>query len=42
MLWLLTNSAWMLIDIRARLFSQAFLFLVYVGLSVWGIVRWSK
>ena len=41
-IWLFTNTTWMLIDLHARLYSQAFLFLVYVVLAVWGLVNWIK
>jgi hypothetical protein len=40
--WLFSNGSWFLIDLHAQLYSQAFLFLVYIGLSVWGLVSWSK
>jgi len=40
--WLFTNSIWMIIDLRARLYAQAFLFAVYVLLAVWGLLQWSR
>jgi nicotinamide riboside transporter PnuC len=39
-LWLCTNSLWLIIDFRAGLYSQAFLFGVYVLLAVWGLYQW--
>jgi nicotinamide riboside transporter PnuC len=39
--WLVTNSFFCLLDLHARLYSQAFLFLVYIGLAVWGLVKWK-
>jgi nicotinamide riboside transporter PnuC len=38
--WLVTNSSWLIIDFRAGLYSQAFLFSVYVLLSIWGLYKW--
>ncbi len=39
-IWLMTNSIWLIIDFRAGLYSQAFLFGVYVLLAVWGLYQW--
>ena len=39
-LWLVTNFTWLIIDFRAGLYSQAFLFAVYVLLAVWGLYQW--
>ena len=41
-IWLVTNSMWLIIDFRAGLYAQAFLFAVYVLLAVWGLYRWSR
>lgn len=41
-IWLFTNSLWCAVDIVAGLYSQAILFAVYVGLAVWGIVKWRR
>ena len=39
-LWGITNLAWVAIDIKAGLYAQAALFLVYTGLAIWGIWKW--
>lgn len=41
-LWLITDLAWVYIDWRAGLMSQAFVFLVMAGLAAYGIYKWSK
>jgi len=41
-LWLVTNGAWTWIDLRAGLYSQAALMSVYVGLAIWGLVKWDR
>jgi len=41
-LWLVTNSTWMIIDFREGLYSQSFLFFVYVLLAVWGLYQWRS
>jgi nicotinamide riboside transporter PnuC len=41
-LWTLTNTAWVYLDAKAGLYSQAFLFIVYTGLSIYGILVWRK
>jgi hypothetical protein len=40
--WLGTNSAWMIYDFNKGLYSQSFLFAVYVLLAVWGLIQWRK
>jgi nicotinamide riboside transporter PnuC len=39
-IWLFTNFTWMMIDFRAGLYAQAFLFLIYFLLAVWGLYQW--
>ena len=41
-IWLVTNSYFCLLDFRAGLYSQAFLFAVYAVLAVWGLVQWAR
>lgn len=41
-IWLFTNSIWMIVDLRAGLYAQAFLFSVYVALAVWGLCKWKR
>jgi len=40
-LWLFTNGIWVIIDFRAGLYAQAFLFGVYLLLAIWGLYKWS-
>jgi nicotinamide riboside transporter PnuC len=39
-IWLFTNLAWMIVDWKKGLKSQAFLFAVYMVLAVWGLIKW--
>lgn len=41
-LWALANLGWIGFDIYMEAYSQAFLFVVYFGMCVWGIVAWTK
>lgn len=41
-IWLVTNSAWVVVDLHAGIFAQAALQGVYVGLSIYGILSWSR
>ena len=41
-LWTLSNAAWIYIDHKAGLDAQAGMFVVYTGLSIWGIYEWRK
>jgi len=41
-IWLFTNGLWMIVDLKAGLYAQAFLFGVYLLLAVWGLYQWSK
>ena len=41
-LWTVSNGAWIYIDVRAGLYAQAAMFVVYTGLSIWGICEWRK
>ncbi len=40
-IWLVTNSIWIIVDYRAGLYAQAFLFCVYFSLSIWGLWEWQ-
>jgi nicotinamide riboside transporter PnuC len=40
-LWIVTNTAWMVIDYTRGLYAQAFMFLVYFCLAVWGLYSWK-
>ena len=41
-LWSITNVSWCIYDFRIEEYAQSFLFLVYLGLSIWGIFAWKK
>lgn len=41
-LWALSNLGWIAFDLYIGAYSQAFLFFVYFGMCVWGIVEWSR
>jgi len=41
-IWAGTNFAWMVVDYVSGLYAQAFLFLIYFGLAIWGIIAWRR
>ena len=41
-LWSITNVSWCIYDFVIGAYAQSFLFLVYLGLSIWGIFEWKK
>jgi hypothetical protein len=41
-MWAVSNLGWIGFDIYMEAYSQAFLFAVYFGMCVWGIIAWSK
>jgi len=41
-LWALSNLGWIAFDISIGAYSQAFLFTVYLGMCVWGIIAWTR
>lgn len=41
-LWAISNVGWISFDFYIGAYSQAFLFTVYLGLCVWGIIAWTK
>jgi nicotinamide riboside transporter PnuC len=40
--WSFTNLSWFIIDLYKQIYMQAFLFLVYFILALYGIYEWSK
>jgi hypothetical protein len=40
-IWLFTNTVWLIIDTAHGLYSQTILFAVYIILSVWGLLQWK-
>jgi hypothetical protein len=41
-IWIFTNGFWMCYDWYKGLYSQALLFAVYLGLAVYGLIRWNS
>lgn len=41
-MWAISNAGWILFDLSIGAYSQAFLFLIYLGMCIWGIIAWSK
>lgn len=41
-IWLFTNSLWMIVDFYQGLYAQSFLFAVYVALAIWGLIQWRN
>jgi nicotinamide riboside transporter PnuC len=39
-IWMVTNFSWMIIDFYKGIYSQAFLFLIYFILAIYGFVKW--
>jgi len=38
--WCFTNAAWMAHDYYHGEYAQSFMFAVYFGLSIWGLLKW--
>lgn len=41
-LWAISNIGWIAFNLSIQAYAQAFLFTVYFGMCVWGILAWSK
>jgi nicotinamide mononucleotide transporter len=41
-IWAATNLAWMIVDYRYEIYSQAALQAVYLVLAVWGLWKWRN
>ena len=41
-IWTVTDSFWCLWDFHIKSYAQSALFLVYLGLAIWGIIEWRK
>jgi len=39
-IWAVTNASWAIVDFVMGIPAQAFLFTVYFGLAIWGIIEW--
>ena len=42
LIWMFTNSVWAIVDFRHGLYAQAFLFIVYFFLALWGWLAWGN
>lgn len=41
-LWAISNVGWIAFNLHKDIYSQAFLFAVYLGLCIWGIISWTR
>lgn len=41
-IWIATNTVWMVYDWRIGARAQAAMFALYLVLSVWGLAMWSR
>jgi nicotinamide riboside transporter PnuC len=41
-IWVATNALWAIVNLIIGLYSAAFLFTVYTGLAIWGIISWRR
>ncbi|MDD4984352.1 MAG: nicotinamide mononucleotide transporter [Dehalococcoidales bacterium] len=41
-LWIVSNTAWAIVDWEAGLYAQSCLFMLYLGISIWGLMKWLK
>lgn len=41
-IWAVTNFSWMCVDFYYKIYSQAFLFLVYFCLAIFGLIKWYR
>lgn len=41
-IWGVTNFSWMIIDFYHGVYSQAFLFMIYFILALYGLYQWSR
>lgn len=40
-IWAVTNASWTVIDFIKGIYAQAFLFLIYFCLAIWGLYEWK-
>lgn len=40
--WLVSNAGWVAYDLYIKNYPQAALFMVYFGISIYGIIIWLK
>lgn len=41
-MWAFANIGWVAFNLTLGAYAQAFLFAVYFGMCVWGIIAWNK
>lgn len=41
-IWIVTNSCWSALDFAKGLPAQGTMFLLYLGLSIWGLFQWRN
>lgn len=41
-IWIFTNISWITINIYYGVYAQAFLFVIYTGVSTYGLITWLK
>ena len=41
-IWLVTNTLWAIYDVYKGAYWQALLFIAYVGLAIYGMIRWKE
>jgi nicotinamide riboside transporter PnuC len=41
-IWFFTNATWCIYDFYIGAYAQSFLFLIYTGLAIWGMIEWRK
>jgi nicotinamide mononucleotide transporter len=40
--WIVSNCLWIYVDVRAGLYGQAGMFVLYLGMCFYGIITWNK
>lgn len=40
-MWAVANTGWVFYNLSIGAYAQAFLFAVYLGMCVWGIIAWQ-
>jgi len=41
-IWLVTNAAWFVVDMKAGLYGQAAMFALYFFITIYAIVTWKR
>ncbi len=42
LVWIAANLGWVVVNLAHGIYAEAFLFLVYTGLAVWGFIEWGR